>query len=299
MPEESLAAARKRLTEGKEALDKTQKDKIRAASDLLKRLSVSSLPFIPPKRSTDPDSLPSSPVSVTPSVKSAIIEDAPIQAGRRLSLSEMLQSVRANLDTKLVKRASVRAPVSPISSEEENKEPEKDKFEIPPVLISPPAPPVISPGIMLKRGQGAHRIFQVLNRLDIPNDNYLKRMALCGLRKEKIPSAREISKKLLINLLLTIPIKKLSFLMISAIERWQLYHKDPIPDKNKSAYITKRQSPFQAAIGLGRLCFILEKKFRVLTSPFYTNLRKSKKKQLEIAFLRAALAEVLRRENDD
>ena len=272
---DSLSALRQRIQEGNLALDKTQKEKLKAASDLIGRLSVTSVPVV--TSPAEAESLPNSPIA-RPSISSV--------TDKRMSVNDMLKAVRATTTQPIKPRLSARAPLpsSPSSSESSSSS-------------SSSSAATADPRNMLRRGQAVHRLFQSLSRLEIPSEIAVKRKVLVRWRASN-PStfrARLMRRVILIVAFLK---RRVCLAKKDAIDRMIVSAQSVARASQASEMPTKQRSATQpyalrAMHGLGLLTRVMHDIVRrAVTKSFFDALRGTRKRQMEIAFLKAAIDEI-------
>jgi hypothetical protein len=154
--------------------------------------------------------------------------------------------------------------------------------------------------VLLKRGQATHQLFRVLSTLDIPSVVAWMRKAISKWRKPDlpVPSAKfaplisVVSAKR--GAALTDAFWRLRISVVTS-RRIKIQNEVAVEVLDRGIQTDARRK-FDTVLGLGKLAKILSDKFRADFSEFFNRMKTVKRKQMEIAFLRAAIAELKKRE---
>ena len=222
---------------------------------------------------------------------SEIVEIPTIE--RRASLMDMLSTARKTVAEMSFSRKS--APNSPLPSVRQSIAATLD----PNASENSLDETVVHDATLLRRGEACHCFFLVLQKLNIPSDVAWLRVVLKRWRKPQ-PQALRTKLSPLVSCLTRNIIK----LTASAFWRFQLSAAS-YRHANKAGEVvdfwergiqTDARRQFDHVLGLGKLSRVINHKVDKSLMTFFDKLRVNRKKQMEIAFLRAVIAELKRRE---
>ena len=216
-------------------------------------------------------------------------EDVPRSSiERRASLMDILSTARktaAEIPGASIRKQSIPTTPEPVQAD--------------PIPVSPQYIDPVHDTVMLKRGEACHCFLLVLQRLNIPSDVALMRVVLKRWRK---PDLQVLRAKL--SPIVSWGNLKIAKMTASAFWRFQIFAL-PLRHQNKNGQVveyrersmqTEARRQFDHVLGLGKLSRIVNDRVNSNLRTFYHNLRANRKKQMEIAFLRAVIAELKRRE---
>jgi len=306
-------------------MQQAQTERVKAAGSLLKRLSFAEDKV---KRPKDPDSLPGSPVRGNHNV--SLIENSGSSAGkywkssmateekpqvipsRKLPVSNRSDSSdsetdeiplagsnrRASLVTML---SAAKKTVTDISLGMPKKRSSVSSDSVTPANLSEHAN--LTADDFLRRGQAAHQLFSVFSKLEIPSRISLLRFSV---EKWKKPDLKILQSK--ISPIWAIFSKKIGARISDAF--WRLRVEiftsrklvisggiEKVVEMRDREVQTEIRRQFDTLLGLGKIEKILGKISCEHFSDFFERLKQGKKRQMEIAFLRAVISELKRREN--
>jgi hypothetical protein len=310
---ENLLGARQRIASARTTMDEAQTSRVKAAGTLLRKLSMSNdeVPKQPSRSFQDADSLPSSPVKQRVALKEKAVFHPNKPSSRNIliapssSSSSSVDSVEFHDNFRAKRRDSLSSMLFAAKTSA-RPEPTKPRPVQPPSPISSPHSESSSSHLpdsaLLRRGQACHRFFVLFQSLNIPSNTARLRNTLRLWRK---PDPKILEYKLspivcLVRLRdradLALSFSKLQINAMATKKLKTVDGVDSVVEYHQKAIQTDARRQFDTLIGLGKLAKCISKLANVHLAEFFAKLRLNRKKQMEIAFLRAVIGELKRRE---